>query len=597
MFADHAEATTPAAQASLRHISTRVSPLGPLSRQPIEWNPTEPFAAALQQIRTAVVITDPNIDDNPIVFANRAFCRLTGYRLEEILGRNCRFLQGPETDPATAAEIFEAVEAGTAVEVDIRNYRKSGRAFWNRVWIEPIHDINGTVVYFVGNHADVTDERERHGRGAADEVTALLERRSHELHQVNATLRAEVEERQRLETLLQQLQRMESIGRLTGGIAHDFNNLLGGLIGSLELLQRSLATGRPDGLERYAAAAVASAQRAASLTRQLLDHARHRPPQTERTDVNRLLAGMRDLLQRTLGPSIDIDMQLPTGVAATMCDPGLLESAILNLAINARDAMPGGGRLTMVTAIGASETTSVPDQRSSQYVTISVTDTGIGMTEAVVARALEPLFTTKPAGEGTGLGLAMVHRFVTQYDGHMNIRSVAGAGTTVTLALPKCLDTPEHAPAEALHSDATTQPAPAAGTVLLVDDEATFRMVIDETLRGLGYTTIEASDGQAALRALQSSSRIDLLVTDIGLPGMDGRALADAARQVRPDLPILFITGYTIDSASDGEMAKSGTRLLAKPFTLPTFEQTVSDMLDAAPCPASATGSSGDRPL
>jgi hypothetical protein len=292
------------------------------------------------------------------------------------------------------------------------------------------------------------------------------------------------------------------------------------------------------------------------------------------------MAGMQDLLQRTLGPSIDVNMVLDHDLWPGRCDPSLLENAILNLAINARDAMQGGGRLTLGTANisieeGSDRATRM-DLKAGQYIAISVTDTGIGMTAEVIDRAFEPFFTTKPIGEGTGLGLPMVYGFVKQSGGTVRVHSKPGRGTTFKLYLPcdRCGTI-----GEAADEPARLEPAAqtrATARILVVDDEETFRMVVSETLQDLGFTTIQAADGSTALGILQSDHDIDLLVTDIGLPGMDGQQLASAARRARPDLPIVFITGYASEAvADDGLTLDASMTLLNKPFTLPALEQAV----------------------
>jgi PAS domain S-box-containing protein len=546
---------------------------------------TDPFATAVYETPMPMLVTDATTQDNPIVFANPAFCRMTGYLPHEILGRNCRFLQGPQTDPEAVRQIAAALRAEEPIEIEIRNYRKDGSPFWNRLMIAPVHDETGAIAYFIGNQIDITIERERMAElqfqnDALTEFTTLLADRTADLDAANEKLQAEIKERERVKAALQQLQKMEAIGQLTGGIAHDFNNLLGGILGSLELLRRNIPTGEPDELKRYTETAIASAQRAASLTQRLLAFARRQPLKLQRTDVNRLMAGMQDMLQRTLGPSIDVTMALDQALWPGCCDPSLLENAVLNLAINARDAMPGGGRLTIATANisieeGSDRATRI-DLTAGQYITISVTDTGIGMTAEVIERAFEPFFTTKPIGEGTGLGLPMVYGFVKQSGGTVRVHSKPGRGTTFKLYLPCNRVGPEDEVAEE-----TTAPAPGAQTrttarILIVDDEETFRMVVSETLQDMGFTTIQAADGAAALKVLHSDPGIDLLVTDIGLPGMDGQQLATAARLARPDLPIVFITGYASEAvADDGLKLGAGMALLNKPFTLPALEQAV----------------------
>jgi PAS domain S-box-containing protein len=400
----------------------------------------------------------------------------------------------------------------------------------------------------------------------------------------------ETTERRRTEEALRQAQKMEAVGQLTGGIAHDFNNLLAGIMGSLELLQRRIAGGRTDGVERYTAAAMSSAQRASALTQRLLAFARRQPLDPKLVDANRLVAGMEDLLRRTLGPGIALEMVLAGGLWTTMSDPNQLESAILNLAINARDAMQecggAGGRLTIETANtyldDAYARAQGDEVRPGQYVQISVTDTGTGMPADVIEKAFDPFFTTKPTGQGTGLGLSMVYGFVKQSEGHVRIYSEMGEGTTFKIYLPRHRggsggDDGDHAE----HNIGALR-AEDGETVLVVDDEATVRMLVTETLEDLGYAAIEAEDGPSGLAILQSDARIDLLVTDVGLPGLNGRQLADAARVKRPDLKVLFMTGYAHNAAiGNGAALETGMEIMTKPFALDDLAKKIRDMIEA----------------
>ncbi len=837
---------------------------------------TDPFVAAVRATRMPMIITDPRLADNPIVFANDSFCGLTGYDRAEILGRNCRFLQGPETDPATVGQIREAVERAQPIKVDIRNYRKDGSGFWNRLVMAPVPDAHGDLAYYFASLVDVTEELEtlntlasdndaltaqltatmtrererdrelalamqaggmgawsvdvatwsltasesyrllmgwprdrplsyedrqslihpddreavraqsratietgadyqivhrivtpagetrwmsakgviipdadgrpmriagvttditrqvraermrtalielgdalrdlkdpadisfaaaeilgrtlevsRAGYGLVDRdaetitidrdwnapgihtlagvlsfrdfgtyiedlkrgetvqivdartdprtsatagalesisaravinmplteeggLVALLylnhetarawpddemafirdvaertrsatERRRAERHLATlaASLERQVEERtsalMEAESALRQSQKMEAVGQLTGGIAHDFNNLLTGITGSLDMIGKRLAEGRISDTDRFITAAQGAARRAASLTHRLLAFSRRQTLDPRPTDIRKLTSGMEELIQRTMGPDITVESVHAAGLWPTLVDPGQLENALLNLCINARDAMPGGGTVTIesgnrwLDARAAAERELEP----GQYVSLCVSDTGGGMPPEIIARAFEPFFTTKPIGHGTGLGLSMIYGFVKQSGGQVRIYSEPGEGTMVCLYLPRHLGGAEDGDEVAAFADPprTTQ----AETVLIVDDEPTVRMLTSEVLSELGYTTIEADDGRSGLAVLQSNRRIDLLITDVGLPGgMNGRQVADAARLARPGLKVLFITGYAENAVLSHGHLDPGMQILTKPFAMDELGRRVGAIL------------------
>ncbi|WP_147049161.1 ATP-binding protein, partial [Methylobacterium gnaphalii] len=326
-----------------------------------------------------------------------------------------------------------------------------------------------------------------------------------------------------------QSQKMEAVGQLTGGIAHDFNNLLTGISGSLELLQNRVSQGRLTDVDRYVNAAMGASKRAAALTHRLLAFSRRQTLDPKPTDVNRLVAGMEELIRRTIGPEIALETVAAAGLWSVMVDPSQLENALLNLCINARDAMPDGGRITIETANKWMDERAARDRdlEPGQYLSLCVTDTGTGMAPDVIAKAFEPFFTTKPIGQGTGLGLSMIYGFVRQSGGQVRIYSELGDGTTMCLYLPRHYGTADEG--EAVPTLSNAPRAEQGQTVLIVDDEPTVRMLVTEVLEDLGYTAIEAADGAAGLKVLQSDTRIDLLVTDVGLPGgMNGRQMADA---------------------------------------------------------------------
>ncbi len=840
---------------------------------------TDPFAAAVRATRMPMVISNPRLPDNPIVFVNDAFCRLAGYPREEIVGRNCRFLQGADTDLDTVARLRAAVDNRESVKIDILNYRKTGETFWNRLLMAPVRDAQGDLAYFFASQVDVTIERERmHGleshnaalmaeisdrlhteeenvarlhfaaeagrlgiwehdlrtdalvasgitkenygrdralpfthaemvaavhpddremrstayarsfeegvdydvefrvlcpdasihwvhkraqvlrdhvgvavrmvgvcqdvtlrreaenrrlvmveladcirdieeasdlafaaaeilgrrlgvsragfgvvdpvaetitierdwsapgvqslagvlrfrdygsyiedlkrgdlvafadarvdprtadgadaleaisaravlnlpvaeqsgfvallylnhaqarfwrddeitlvRDVADRVQVAIQRRRAEanLRQLAASLERQVEERtaahEVTEEQLRQAQKMEAVGQLTGGLAHDFNNLLTGISGALDLIKRRVAQGRIGDVARYVEMATASAGRAAALTHRLLAFSRRQTLDPKPTDVDRLISGMVDMVRRTVGPGIGIHVVNGPGSWAALVDPNQLENALLNLCINARDAMPDGGRLTIETEncwIDARNAIA-RDFEVGPYLKLSVSDTGIGMPPDIVARAFDPFFTTKPLGMGTGLGLSMIYGFAKQSGGQVRIHSQPGDGTTVTLYLPRHDGgTIEHG---ALSEDFAAMPRAVVGeTVLVVDDEPAIRMLVADVLSDLGYVSVEAADGAAGLKILRSDIRIDLLVTDVGLPGgMNGRQVADAARVLRPGLKVLFITGYAETTVMGNGNLEPGMAVLTKPFAMENLAGKIRDLIQS----------------
>jgi PAS domain S-box-containing protein len=838
---------------------------------------TDPFVAAVRATRMPMIITNPRLDDNPVVFANDSFCRLTGYERSEILGRNCRFLQGPDSDPETVRRIHDAVARAEPIEIDIRNQRKDGTAFWNRLLLAPVRDAYGDLAYFFASQVDVTIERQRlegletdnaalsaelanrlvlererdreldlamaaggfgawsvdvqtrslvasdvykslmgwpverpfeyedrqslihpedrdavraqsdatirdgadynithrivrpdgetrwmaargvlitdangqslriagittditarvraermrsalvelsdvvrdledpadisfaaaeilgrtlevsragyglvdrkaetitidrdwnapgisslagvlqfrdygsyieeltrgetviiadarleprtrdtaaalegisarsfinmplteqgglvallylnnaHARpwpedelafirDVAERTRAATERRRAERHlaRLAESLERQVQERTAAlmasEEALRQSQKMEAVGQLTGGIAHDFNNLLTGITGSLEMVSKRLAEGRVSDVDRFITAAQGAARRAASLTHRLLAFSRRQTLDPKTTDVRRLALGMEDLIQRTAGPSITVESVHAAGVWPVLVDPGQLENALLNLCINARDAMPDGGKLTIESGNRWLDHRAAAERElpPGQYVSLCVSDTGAGMPPEVIARAFEPFFTTKPIGQGTGLGLSMIYGFVKQSGGQVRIYSEPNQGTMVCLYLPRHIGEAEAA--EDLH-DAGAAPRSEQGeTVLVIDDEPTVRMLAAEVLSDLGYTSVEAEDGPQGLKILNSRRRVDLLITDVGLPGgMNGRQVADAARVARPGLKVLFITGYAENAVLSHGHLDPGMHVLTKPFAMDELARRVKAILD-----------------
>jgi PAS domain S-box-containing protein len=476
---------------------------------------------------------------------NPAWTAILGHAPEELVGRSYLDFIWPDDAKLAQEGLGDAAARRDLTSFENRYRHRDGTPRW----ISWHTSTEGDLVYAYGR--DITAEKEQ----------------SEILRQTEEALR--------------QAQKMEAIGQLTGGIAHDFNNLLTGIVGSLDMMRTRISQGRTEAVERYAKAATSSAQRAAALTHRLLAFARRQPLAPKAVDVNKLVVSMEDLLRRTIGEAIQIEFVPADGLWLTRCDPNQLENAILNLAINARDAMPDGGRLTIETCnthLDHAYAMLQPDVRPGQYVCIAVTDTGIGMPPDVIERAFDPFFTTKPLGQGTGLGLSMIYGFAQQSEGHARIYSELGRGTTVKLYLPRFDGPVEHETAAGGLSDAYR--AEAGETVLVVEDEPVVRNLIIDVLDDLGYRALEAADGPSGLEVLRSQRRIDLLVTDVGLPGMNGRQLADHARELRPDLKVLFITGYAENAAVAGGFLDRGMEMITKPFAVESLAIRIRDMIE-----------------
>lgn len=485
----------------------------------------------------AIYMLDP---DGNVTNWNTGAQKIKGYTEEEILGQHfSRFYTPEDIEAGTPAKALETARQAGRFAAEGWRRRKDGSRFWASVVIDAIRDQDGQLIGFAKVTRDLTERRE-----------------------------AQLELEQSQQALFQ-AQKMEAVGQLTGGLAHDFNNLLAGITGSLDLMKTRLAQGRLNDLERYITAAQGAASRAATLTHRLLAFSRQQTLEPKPVNANRLVADMEELVRRTVGPAITIETVLAAGLWACFCDPNQLENAILNLCINARDAMAGSGCITIETA------NTWVDQRAArerdmpqgQYVAICVTDTGAGMTKDTIDRAFDPFFTTKPAGKGTGLGLSMIYGFAKQSGGQTRIYSEVGQGTTVKIYLPRHTGKPEE---ESLSVAEVELPRAEAGeTVLVVDDEPTIRMLVADTLSDLGYQSIEVGDAAAGLKVLESDVAIDLLITDVGLPGgMSGKEMADAARVKRPNLRVLFITGYAENAAFTNGNLEPGMQVMSKPFPM-----------------------------
>jgi PAS domain S-box-containing protein len=500
--------------------------------------------------------------DFTLTAVNDAFLRMSGFSHEEAIGTSWRELTPPEFHPASLRAIEQLTMLGEATPYEKQYHRKDGSRWWGLFAPRRIED--GAVEFVL----DVSD------RKAAESA----------LHDLNASLEAQVQKRTRellaREEQLRQSQKMEAVGQLTSGIAHDFNNLLNSITGSLELLNTRVAQGRVSDLGHYVSTAQGAASRAAALTHRLLAFSRQQPLASRPTDVSRMMAGMEELIRRTMGPAIAVETVAATELWTSLVDPGQLENALLNLCINARDAMPEGGRLTIETRNECldAQAAGERDLAPGQYVTLRVGDNGAGMTPEVVARAFDPFFTTKPVGRGTGLGLSMIYGFARQSGGQARIDSEVGQGTTVCLYLPR-----HHGPVEETEPPAKLSEAPRAEqgeTVLVVEDEPALRLLVTELLEDLGYTVLKGVDAGTGLRVLRSDVRIDVLVTDVGLPGgTNGRQLAEAARVTRPGLKVLFITGYADDLVLNLGHLDPGMRVLAKPFAMDALARQVKDLI------------------
>ena len=476
---------------------------------------------------------------------NPAWQRVLGWQPSDIIGRTSEWMEHPDDSERTRAEVARLATGAVTFEFENR-FRKQDGSYATLSWTAVPDEGH---LYCIAR--DVTDERAR----------------AAELEQAREALR--------------QSQKMEAIGQLTGGIAHDFNNMLTGVIGSLDLLQRRLPADQQDPrITRYVQAATTSAQRAAALTQRLLAFGRRASLELHTVDVNRLVAGMEELLHRTLGENINLTTRLSADAWQGCTDANQLENALLNLCINARDAMPGGGDLTITTAnrvIKRRRRSGSDTLEPGDYVVLSVGDTGTGMDAATLEKVFEPFFTTKPIGKGTGLGLSMIYGFAQQTKGTVEIDSTVGRGTTVHLLIPRSTGS------EAVNCADDGVVTGGGETVLVVEDEADVRMLVTETLEELGYAALEATDSSSALALLRDDHRIDLMISDVGLPGMNGRALADEARKLRPGLKVLLVTGYAQDAADRAGFLGRDISMLQKPFAIEALSNTIRRLLEEEP--------------
>ena len=473
----------------------------------------------------------------------------------------------PEDQPRVQSALQHSLDSGDDFIIEYRNRWPDGSLNWVDVRARAIRAKNGRVSSLVGVTSDITERKQA-------EV---------QLRRLNETLEQQVEERtsqlRHNEEVLRQSQKMEAVGQLTGGIAHDFNNMLTGIIGSLELLRRRLARGKTDDLDSLIDLGVTSANRAAALTHRLLAFSRRQSLDSKPVDMNQLINSMGELLHRSINESIRLELHLQEALWTAEADPNQLESALLNLVLNARDAMPDGGLLVVESfnrSLDKSFTNAHENLLPGDYVVLSVSDTGYGMPENVISRAFDPFFTTKPIGQGTGLGLSMIYGFSKQSRGHVSITSEVGSGTTVELYLPRFKGIPVQD--EQIFAVSETL-ANEGETVLIVEDDPAVRALVCQVLGELGYTYLQAGEAASAVPILESTQRIDLLVSDVGLPGMNGRQLAEIARQLRPGLKVLFITGYAEHAAVRAGFLEDGMEMITKPFAFDHLTTKVRAMI------------------
>ena len=509
--------------------------------------PNDIFFAAVEKTRMPMIVTDPHQPDNPIIFANNAFLNMTGYGPEDLLGHNCRFLQGPDTDRHTVDEIRKAIAERRDIATEILNYRKNGSSFWNALFVSPVFGNDGELLYFFGSQLDVSRRRDA-------------------------------------EDSLRQSQKMEALGQLTGGIAHDFNNLLQVMLGYLEIGIRGARSGRPDPARhlRNLENAQAAAQRATTLTQQLLAFSRKQRLQGRSVNLNDTVTAMNELAQRTLGDDVEVRMVTTAGLWNCRVDPSQCEVALLNILLNARDALQGRPvrAVTIETRnyeVGEVDVQNFAGLPPGRYVAVNITDTGCGMSTEVRHRVMDPFFTTKEEGQGTGLGMSMVYGFVKQSGGTVRIYSEEGVGTTIRIFFP-ATDSEVARPTEP-----STRAMDMGGdeTILVVEDRPEVGNVAQTFLEDLGYTILRAEDGREALAVLEQAAHVDLLFSDLIMPGgMNGVVLAREARRRKPKLKVLITTGYAEASIERVDAGGSEFEIINKPYRQQDLGRKVRQVLE-----------------
>ncbi|QNE32937.1 PAS domain-containing protein [Sphingomonas sp. NBWT7] len=490
------------------------------------------FFAAVKTTRMPMIVTDPNQPDNPIVFANPAFVNMTGYDWDELVGRNCRLLQGPDTDRETVAEVRRAVQRRQETSVEILNYKKNGAAFWNALFISPVFDSDNRLIYFFASQLDVTRRRDA-------------------------------------EEGLRQAQKMEAVGQLTGGVAHDFNNLLTVIQGFGDVLKHQIESDGDFDRRRAARsinAVLQAAERGATLTQQLLAFSRRQKLQGRVINIVDLIDELQPLIERTAGGLVKVEITHQETTCNARIDPTQAELAIINILLNARDAMPNGGRILIDVR---NRSIDVADKgfgeiEAGNYVSVTITDEGVGMSPDVLKRVTEPFFTTKDQGKGTGLGLSMVYGFVKQSGGSLELQSEEGNGTTVRMLFP-C----ETAQVDPVHERVQRSLADKRGseTVLIVEDQIDVGDYAETVLAEFGYTVLRAENANEALALLDGAGQIDLLFSDLIMPGgMNGVMLAREVKRRRPKMRVLLTTGYAESSIERVDARGAEFELIQKPY-------------------------------
>ncbi len=505
------------------------------------------FFAAIESTRMPMLVTDPRHYDNPIVFANKAFLSMSGYSAEEIIGSNCRFLQGPDTDQNTISSIREAIASRNEVTTEILNYRKDGSSFWNALFISPVYNKQQELVYYFASQLDVSRRR--------DAEDALI-----------------------------QAQKMEALSQLTGGISHDFNNFLQVMLGHLDILSLKINKNTADeaSLTRGLDSIRNAVTKASALTQQLLAFARKQRLEGRIVNLNSVAQGISDMVLKTLGQEISLQRQLEPDLANCQLDPTQLEACLINILVNAKDAMPHGGKVTIITenvTVNSEDVSSYAGLSAGRYVSIAITDTGTGIQPEILKRVMEPFFTTKDEGKGTGLGLSMVYGFAKQSGGTATIYSEPGLGTTVRLYF-KASDQLKHIEVE------PKKPADRGGkeTILVVDDRQEVAELAMDMLLTLGYEVVLST---TAVEALNTTKRLiaqdkapDLLFSDIIMPGgMNGVLLAREIRKLIPNLPVLLTTGYA--GSPDRDLDKGVEfEVINKPYKMADLAKKVRFVLE-----------------